>query len=83
MVDEFAGPRKLRYFLYLLLFVVFGAVISTILADFYGIAFLESIMWWFVENPMVLFELAGFFSIIALVVIVGMKALELADNSGF
>jgi len=58
-------------------------VISTILADFYGIAFLEPVMWWFVENPMVLFELAGFFSIIALVVIVGMKALELADNSGF
>jgi len=83
MVDEFAGPRKIRYLLYLLLFVVFGAVISTILADFYGIAFLEPIMWWFVENPMVLFELAGFFSIIALVVIVGMKALELADNSGF
>ncbi|QAY21827.1 hypothetical protein [Halorubrum ezzemoulense] len=83
MVDEFAGPRKIRYFLYLLLYVVFGAVISTILADFYGIPFIEPIMWWFVENPMVLFELAGFFSIIALVVIVGMKALELADNSGF
>lgn len=83
MVDDFAGPRKLRYFLYLLLFVVFGAVISTILADFYGIAFLEPIMWWFVENPMALFELAGFFSIIALILIVGMKALQLADNSGF
>mgnify|MGYP006267247245 FL=1 len=83
MVDEFAGPRKIRYFLYLLLVVVFGAVISTILADFYGIAFLEPIMWWFVENPIVLFELAGFFSIIALIVIAGMKALELADNSGF
>jgi len=80
---EFAGPRKIRYFLYLLLFVVFGAVISTILADFYGIAFLEPVMWWFVENPMVLFELAGFFSIIALVVIVGIEALGLADNSGF
>ena len=83
MVDEFAGPRKLRYFLYLLLIVIFGAVISTILADFYGIAFLEPIMWWFVENPMVLFEIAGFFSIIALIIIVGIKALELADNSGF
>ena len=83
MVDELAGPRKLRYFLYLLLFVVFGAVISTILADFYGITFLEPVMWWFLENPMALFELAGFFSIIALILVVGMKALELADNSGF
>ncbi len=83
MVDEFSGPRKIRYFLYLLLIVVFGAVISTILADFYGIPFLESIMWWFVENPMVLFELAGLFSIIALIVIAAIKALELADNSGF
>lgn len=83
MVDEFAGPRKIRYFLYLLLIVVFGAVISTILADFYGIPFLEPIMWWFVENPMVLFELAGLFSIIALIVIAAIKALELADNSGF
>jgi len=63
--------------------VVFGAVISTILADFYGIAFLEPVMWWFVENPMALFELAGFFSIIALMAIFGMKALELADDSGF
>ena len=83
MVDDFAGPRKLRYFLYLLMFVVFGAVISTMLADFYGITFLEPIMWWFVENPMAFFELAGFFSIIALILILGMKALELADNSGF
>ena len=83
MVDEFAGPRKLRYFLYLLLIVVFGAVISTILADFYGITFLEPFLWWFVENPMVLFEVAGFFSIIALIIIAGKKALELADNSGF
>ncbi|CCQ35167.1 hypothetical protein HLRTI_002291 [Halorhabdus tiamatea SARL4B] len=83
MVDEFAGPRKIRYFLYLLLFVFFGAVISTILADFYGITFLEPMMWWFVENPMALFELAGFFSIIALMAMVGMKALELADDSGF
>jgi len=83
MVDEFAGPRKLRYFGCLLLIVVFGAVISTILADFYGVEFLEPIFWWFVESPMVLFELAGFFSIIALIVIGGMKALELADDSGF
>ena len=44
---------------------------------------LEPIMWWFVENPMALFELAGFFSIIVLMAIVGMKALELADDSGF
>jgi len=83
MVDEFAGPRKLRYFLYLLLIVIFGAVFSTILADFYGITFLKPIMWWFVENPMTLFEIAGFLSIIALIVIVGIKALELADNSGY
>ncbi len=53
------------------------------LAAFYGIAFLEPFTRWFVENPMVLFELAGFFSIIALIVIAGMKARELADNSGF
>ncbi|WP_312909933.1 hypothetical protein [Natronosalvus caseinilyticus] len=83
MTDEFAGPRKLRYFLYLLLIVVFGAVFSTILADFYGITFLEPLLWWFVENPMVLFELAGVFSIIALILIVAIKALKLADNSGF
>mgnify|MGYP007047140447 CR=1 FL=1 len=83
MVDDFAGPRKLRYFLYLLLIAVFGAVISKILADFYGIGFLQPIFWWFVENPMALFELAGFFSIIALLVIGGLKALELADDSSF
>ena len=83
MADEFAGPRKLRYFLYLLLIVVFGAVISRMLAEFYGITFLEPILWWFVENPMVLFELAGFLSIIALFLILGKKALELVDNSGF
>jgi len=83
MADEFAGPRKLRYFLYLLLIAVFGAVISTMLAEFYGITFLEPILWWFVENPMALFELAGFFSIIVLLLIVSKKALELADNSGF
>jgi hypothetical protein len=83
MDDEFAGPRKLRYFLYLLLIVVFGAVISTILADYYGITFLEPILWWFVENPMVLFELAGLLSIIVFFLIVAKKALELTDNSSF
>jgi hypothetical protein len=83
MADDFAGPRKIRYFLYLLMFVVFGAVISTMLAEFYGVTFLEPILWWFVENPMVLFEVAGFFSVIALILIVVKKALELADNSGF
>lgn len=82
MADEIAGPRKLRYFLYLLLIVIFGAVISTMLANFYGIVFLEPILWWFVENPMILFELAGLFSIIALFLIVAKKALELADNRG-
>lgn len=82
MADDFAGPRKIRYFLYLLMFVVFGAVISTMFAGFYGITFLEPILWWFVENPMVLFGLAGFFSIIALILIVVKKALDLADNSG-
>jgi len=82
MVDEFAGPRKLRYFIYLLVAVVFGAIISTILADFYGITFLEPILWWFVENPMVLFKLAGVLSIIMLSIIAASKLLELADNSG-
>jgi hypothetical protein len=65
------------------LIVVFGVIISTILADFFGIAFLEPVLWWFVGNPMALFELAGVFSVIALIVIAGRKALELADNSGF
>jgi hypothetical protein len=82
MVDEFAGPRKLRYFSYLLLVFIFGAIVSTILADFYGITFLEPVFSWFIENPIVLFELAGVLSIIALIVIVGKKALELADDSG-
>lgn len=83
MVDDFAGPRKLRYFRYLLLITVIGAVFAKILSEFYGIEFLEQIFWWFVENPMVLFEFAGFFSIITLIIIAGMKALEMADNSGF
>lgn len=83
MADDFAGPRKIRYFVFLLMSVVLGAVISTMLAEFHGITFLEPIMWWFVENPMVLFELAGFFSIIALILIAVKKALDLADNSGF
>jgi len=82
MVDEFAGPRKLRYFRNLLLAVVIGAVFSTILADLYGITFFEPVLWWFVENPMVLFELAGFFSIVVLIVIAVRKALDLADNNG-
>lgn len=82
MVEEFAGPRKLRYFLCLLVIAVFGAFISTILADLYGITFLEPIVWWALENPMALFGLAGIFSISALVLTATKKALELADSSG-
>ena len=82
MFDHFAGPRKLRYFAYLLVATVFAAIISTLLARFYGITFLEPVSWWFVEHPMALFKLAGTFSIIALFIIGGQKLLQLADNSG-
>lgn len=83
MADEFAGPRKLRYFVALLYIAVSGAVVSTMLAQFYGITFLEPIMWWFIENPMALFELAGLFSMIVLMLTVGPKLIQLADDSGF
>jgi hypothetical protein len=66
-----------------MMFLVFAAVFSTILAELYGITFFEPIVWGAVENPMAVLELAGVFSILALFVIVGMKALEIADNSGF
>ena len=67
MPDEFAGPRKLRYFTNLLLIVVFMYVIGVMLSQFYGFTALETIMGFFAENPMVVFELAGLLSLLVLV----------------
>lgn len=64
MPEEFAGPRKLRYFQYLLVAVVILLVLGTVLSQFYGFTALETSMMYFARNPMVLFKLAGVFSMI-------------------
>jgi hypothetical protein len=58
------GPRKLRYFRDLLVGAVFLFVIGVILDEFYGFSILEDVMRFFVENSLVLFELAGFLSLV-------------------
>ncbi|MDL0145941.1 hypothetical protein [Halobacterium salinarum] len=63
------GPRKLRYFLNLLIGAVFLYVIGNILSEFYGFTFLENVIAPFIENPMALFNLAGILSLIVLAVI--------------
>ncbi|MDT3437951.1 hypothetical protein [Haloarcula sp. 1CSR25-25] len=63
MPEDFAGPRKLRYFTFLLMAVVLLFVLGTILSQFYGYTALETVTRYFVENPMVLFELAGMLSL--------------------
>ncbi len=40
-------------------------------------------MWWFTENPMALFDLAGRLAMIVLILTVGPKLIRLADDSGF
>ncbi|WP_225317717.1 MULTISPECIES: hypothetical protein [Haloferax] len=63
------GPRKLRYFLNLLMLAVFLYAIGYILSQLYGFTLLENVISPFIENPMALFELAGVLSLIALAAI--------------
>ena len=73
------GPRKIRYFSYLLQATVFLFVLGVVLSQFYGFTLLESVMWFFVENPIVLFEVAGFLSLLVLAGIGLTKAQQFAD----
>jgi len=66
MPDDIAGPRKIRYFRDLLMIVVFLYVLGAVLDIAYGFTALETIMGFFAENPMVVFELAGFLSLMVL-----------------
>lgn len=83
MPDDFAGPRKLRYFTSLLVAVVPLFVIGVLLSQFYGFTALETIMRYFVENPMVLFELAGFLSLIVGASIVAGFVLKHIEYQGY
>lgn len=80
MADDFAGPRKIRYFIYLLVGAVLLFVIGVLLSDLYGFTLLESVTRVFVENPMILFELAGMISLIVLVFIAAKFVSENADR---
>lgn len=68
-LDSFEGPRTLRYFSILLLFTVLLFVLGVVLSTFYGFDLLKNITQYFVENPVVLLELAGILSLGALGII--------------
>jgi len=69
VMDIPPGPRKLRYFLNLLMLAVLLYVLGYILSQFYGFTLLKDVTAPFIENPMALFELAGILSLMALAVI--------------
>ncbi len=58
-LDAFEGIRTIRYFTYLLVFVVCAYVIGVLLSATYEITALEWFFGYFVQNPMVLFPIAG------------------------
>jgi len=63
------GPRKLRYFQILLVLAVWLYVLGYVLSQLYGFTLLESVITPFIENPMMIFDIAGILSLAALVVI--------------
>lgn len=71
MTDDLpiGGPRTILYFAYLLVIVVLLFVLGVILAEFYDFPWLEWAMTPFVENPGVLFPIAGFIAFIVLLFI--------------
>lgn len=77
------GPRKLRYFVYLLVGVIHLFVLGVVISEFYGFTLLESIMRYFVENPIVLFEIAGILSMLVLAGIGVIKVSELLESDQF
>lgn len=59
IMDDFAGPRTLRYFVYLLLFVVLLYTLGAVLSTLHDFKWLELFAEFFVERPRLLFSIAG------------------------
>jgi hypothetical protein len=78
-LDSFEGPRTIRYFALLLIVVVMLYVLGVVLADLHGITFLETATEGFVENPMVLLDIAGIFAFFALLFLIGRFVLKNVD----
>jgi len=75
MVDDglgsIEGPRTLRYFAMLLMIVVLLFVLGVVLSQFYGFTLLEGFTRIFVDDPMILLDLAGFLALVVLMITIG------------
>jgi hypothetical protein len=74
------GPRTLRYFAVLLLLVVIVFIAGVLLAQYYGFRLLAEVTRWFIDNPMVLLDLAGLLALVVLLLTVGRFALQFVDE---
>lgn len=78
-LESFEGPRTLQYFRILLIVAVCLFAIGVVLSQLYGFTVLENFMRLFVENPMILLEIAGFIALFVLMISVGRTILQYVD----
>lgn len=78
-LESFEGPRTLQYFRVLLIIAICLFAIGVVLSQLYGFTLLENFMRLFVENPMILLELAGIIALFVLMVSVGRTILQYVE----
>ena len=69
IIDDFAGRRTLQFFMSLIAVVVILYVLGVVLSDLHGITFLETATEGFIEDPMVLLDIAAVFAFFAILII--------------
>lgn len=79
VLDSFEGPRTQRYFAFLLMIIVMLYVLGGVLADLHGITFLKTATEGFVDNPIVLLDIAGVFAFFAVLFLVVRFVLQHVD----
>lgn len=80
IMENFEGPRTIRYFIGLLMIVVGMLVIGSPLSSLYDIHWLEQIGMALANSPMVLLNLAGFLALIVLTITALPTILKYADK---
>jgi len=79
IMDDFVGRRALQIFMGLIMVVVMLYVLGVILSNLHGITFLETATEGFIENPLVLLDIAIVFAVVAILFVIARFILKNVD----
>lgn len=79
MMDAYEGPRKLRLFANLLLYLSIFSVVGVLLAEMYGFPWVERFTLYFLNNPELVLAISGVISVLILI----FKVLRFFENQSY